>query len=48
MSNWTLIWHYVIFGVLPYVVMAVLVVGSIARFVLAPYSWKSQSSEILD
>lgn len=48
MSNWTLIWHYLIFGVLPYVVMAVLVVGSIARFVLAPYSWKSQSSEILD
>ena len=48
MSNFTLVWHFLIFGVLPYVVIAVLVVGSLLRFILAPYSWKSQSSEILD
>ena len=48
MSSFTLAWHFLIFGVLPYVVIAVLVLGSLARFVLAPYSWKSQSSEILD
>lgn len=48
MSSFTLAWHFLIFGVLPYVVIAVLVLGSLARFVLAPFSWKSQSSEILD
>ena len=29
MSNFTLVWHFLIFGVLPYVVIAVLVVGSL-------------------
>ncbi len=48
MSSFTLAWHFLIFGVLPYVVIAVLILGSLARFVLAPFSWKSQSSEILD
>ena len=48
MYSWTLIWHFLIFGVLPYVVIAVLILGSLARYILAPYSWKSQSSEILD
>lgn len=38
MSNFTLVWHFLIFGVLPYVVIAVLVVGSLLRFILAPYS----------
>lgn len=47
MSDLNLTIHYVVFGLLPYVVMAILVLGSIARFVLAPYSWKSHSSEIL-
>ena len=44
MSSFTLAWHFLIFGVLPYVVIVVLVLGSLARFVLAPYSWKSQST----
>lgn len=48
MSNWTLTWHFLIYQVLPYVVIAVLIVGSLARYIVAPYSWKSQSSEILD
>ena len=33
MSNFTLVWHFLIFGVLPYVVIAVLVVGSLLRFI---------------
>lgn len=48
MNNLNIALHFLVFGVLPYVVIAVLVVGSLARWILAPYSWKSQSSEILD
>ena len=48
MSNFTLVWHFLIFGVLPYVVIAVLVVGSLLRFILAPYAGRVKSSEILD
>lgn len=48
MNNFTLTWHFIVFQVLPYFVIAVLVLGSLARWILAPYTWKSQSSEILD
>lgn len=48
MDSFTLVWHFAIFGVLPYIVAAVLICGSLARWILAPYTWKSQSSEILD
>lgn len=44
MSSFTLAWHFLIFGVLPYVVIAVLVLGSLARFVLAPFSWKAKAA----
>lgn len=37
---------YFVLGVFPYVATGVMVVGSLLRFVLAPYSWKSASSEI--
>ena len=30
MSSFTLAWHFLIFGVLPYVVIAVLILGSLA------------------
>lgn len=48
MEDFTLVIHFLIYGALPYIVMAVLFVGSIGRFILAPYTWKSQSSQILD
>jgi len=38
---------YFIFGVLPYVALTVLVVGSIARYERDPFTWKSGSSQLL-
>jgi nitrate reductase gamma subunit len=38
---------FVIFGVMPYVALAVLVVGSIARYERDPFTWKSSSSQLL-
>jgi nitrate reductase gamma subunit len=38
---------YFIFGVLPYVALTVLVVGSIARYERDPFTWKSSSSQLL-
>lgn len=38
---------YFIFGVLPYLALTVLVVGSIARYERDPFTWKSSSSQLL-
>jgi len=38
---------YFIFGVLPYLALAVLIVGSIARYERDPFTWKSSSSQLL-
>jgi nitrate reductase gamma subunit len=37
---------FFVLGVLPYIATAFMLVGSLLRFVLAPYTWKSASSEI--
>jgi len=39
--------HFVIFGVMPYVALTVLLVGSIARYERDPFTWKSSSSQLL-
>ncbi|MCC7326531.1 MAG: respiratory nitrate reductase subunit gamma [Burkholderiales bacterium] len=36
-----------LFGIYPYICLAVLLVGSLIRFDREPYSWKSDSSQIL-
>jgi nitrate reductase gamma subunit len=36
-----------LFGVYPYVCLAVLMIGSLIRFDREPYTWKSHSSQIL-
>ena len=36
-----------LFGVLPYIALAVMVVGSIVRFDREPYTWRSGSSQLL-
>ena len=38
---------YFIFGVLPYVALTVLVIGSIVRYERDPFTWKSGSSQLL-
>jgi nitrate reductase gamma subunit len=38
---------YFLFGVLPYLALSVLVVGSIARYERDPFTWKSSSSQLL-
>ena len=38
---------YFIFGVLPYIALTVLVIGSIARYERDPFTWKSSSSQLL-
>ncbi len=38
---------YLIFGILPYAVLAVALVGSIARYERDPFTWKSSSSQLL-
>lgn len=45
--NWSNIWHFFTFQALPYIVITVLILGSILRWILAPYTWKTQSSELL-
>lgn len=39
--------NYVVFGVYPYVCLAVLAVGSVIRYDREPYSWRSGSSQLL-
>ncbi|TDT78133.1 respiratory nitrate reductase gamma subunit [Litoreibacter halocynthiae] len=38
---------YFIFGIMPYIALTVLVVGSIARYERDPFTWKSSSSQLL-
>lgn len=40
-------WNDFLFGVYPYLCLAVLLLGSLIRFDREPYSWKSDSSQIL-
>lgn len=39
--------HNFLFGIYPYIALAVLVVGSIARYERDPFTWKSSSSQFL-
>ncbi len=38
---------FFVFGIMPYVALAVLIVGSIARYERDPFTWKSSSSQLL-
>ncbi len=44
---WNLDINFVLFGVMPYVALTVLLVGSIARYERDPFTWKSSSSQLL-
>ena len=42
--------HYInafLFGIYPYICLAVLLIGSLIRFDREPYTWKSDSSQLL-
>src|SRR6056297_689812 len=39
--------NFIIFGIMPYVALTVLVIGSIARYETEPFTWKSSSSQLL-
>ena len=39
--------NQILFGVYPYIALAVLVIGSIVRFDREPYTWRSGSSQLL-
>ena len=39
--------HQFLFGTYPYIALAVLAIGSIARFERDPFTWKSSSSQLL-
>jgi len=39
--------NFLLFGVYPYVCLAVLLIGSLIRFDREPYTWKSDSSQLL-
>ena len=39
--------NYFLFGVLPYLALTVLIIGSIARYERDPFTWKSSSSQLL-
>lgn len=39
--------HHLIFGVYPYIALAVLAVGSVIRYDREPYSWRAGSSQLL-
>ncbi|WP_114966942.1 respiratory nitrate reductase subunit gamma [Alkalilacustris brevis] len=38
---------YLIFGIMPYAVLAIALIGSIARYERDPFTWKSSSSQLL-
>lgn len=40
-------WDHFLFGIYPYICLAVLLLGSLVRYDREPYSWKSDSSQIL-
>ena len=39
--------HYMLFGIYPYIALAVLALGSIIRYDREPYSWRAGSSQLL-
>lgn len=39
--------HQFLFGVFPYIALAVLILGSIARYERDPFTWKTSSSQLL-
>lgn len=39
--------HHLIFGIYPYIALAVLAVGSVIRYDREPYSWRAGSSQLL-
>ena len=39
--------NQILFGVYPYIALAVLVIGSVIRFDREPYSWRTGSSQLL-
>lgn len=39
--------HEFLFGIYPYIALAVLVIGSIARYERDPFTWKTSSSQLL-
>lgn len=39
--------NFFLFGIYPYICLAILLLGSLVRFDREPYSWKSDSSQIL-
>lgn len=39
--------HTFIFGIYPYIALSVLIIGSIARYERDPFTWKSESSQLL-
>jgi len=39
--------HHLLFGIYPYIALAVLAVGSIIRYDREPYSWRAGSSQLL-
>ena len=39
--------HHLLFGIYPYIALAVLAVGSVIRYDREPYSWRAGSSQLL-
>ena len=39
--------HQFVFGIYPYIALAIFILGSLARFEREQYSWKSESSQLL-
>ena len=39
--------NHLVFGIYPYIALAVFLLGSLVRFERAPYTWKSDSSQLL-
>lgn len=39
--------HHMLFGIYPYIALAVLAIGSIVRYDREPYSWRAGSSQLL-
>ena len=48
MNDFYLTLNFVVFQVMPYAILAILLLGSFARYLVSPFSWKSQSSELID
>ncbi|VAV82224.1 hypothetical protein MNBD_DELTA01-1778, partial [hydrothermal vent metagenome] len=41
-------WDYMLFGIVPYIFVAIAVVGTIWRYTTNRYTWSSLSSEFLE